>query len=107
LESVTKEGLDLVKGMTRRKELADLKVEFEPLTNLVKEVLGDKVAKVVASSRGLTGHAFSPPSATANREHGTWAFDKVHEDGARRCGRKSSHTKEVSDLDDEDETKAL
>jgi hypothetical protein len=71
-----KEGLDLVKGMTRRKELADLKVEFEPLefeplTNLVKEVLGDKVEKVVASSRGLTGHAFSPPSATANREHGT------------------------------------
>jgi hypothetical protein len=62
LESVTEEGLDLVKGLTRRKQLADLKAEFEPLTNLVKEVLvkevlGDKVEKVVASSRGLTSHA--------------------------------------------------
>merc|ERR1712125_225113 len=38
LKSTTKEGLDL-------------EAEFEPLTKLMKEVLGDKVEKVVVSSR--------------------------------------------------------
>merc|ERR1712078_262229 len=41
LKSTTKEGL----------ELEELKAEFEPLTKLMKEVLGDKVEKVIISSR--------------------------------------------------------
>merc|ERR1711981_793310 len=50
LKSTTKEGLDL-EDEDEKKKLEDLKAEFEPLTKLMKEVLGDKVEKVVVSSR--------------------------------------------------------
>merc|ERR1712159_942056 len=50
LVSTTKEGLDL-EDEDEKKKLEELKAEFEPLTKLMKEVLGDKVEKVVVSSR--------------------------------------------------------
>merc|ERR1712083_917148 len=50
LKSTTKEGLDL-EDEDEKKKLEELKAEFEPLTKLMKEVLGDKVEKVVISSR--------------------------------------------------------
>merc|ERR1712023_412332 len=50
LKSCTKEGLDLDDG-DEKKKLEELKAEFEPLTKLMKEVLGDKVEKVLISSR--------------------------------------------------------
>merc|ERR1712073_218556 len=50
LKSTTKEGLDL-EDEDEKKKLEELKAEFEPLTKLMKEVLGDKVEKVVISGR--------------------------------------------------------
>merc|ERR1711985_185357 len=50
LKSTTKEGLDIA-DEDEKKKLEELKAEFEPLTKLMKEVLGDKVEKVLVSSR--------------------------------------------------------
>merc|ERR1719275_260975 len=50
LKSTTKEGLEL-DDEDEKKKLEELKAEFEPLTKLMKEVLGEKVEKVIVSSR--------------------------------------------------------
>merc|ERR1712002_1153416 len=50
LKSTTKEGLEL-DDEDEKKKLEELKAEFEPLTKLMKEVLGDKTEKVVVSGR--------------------------------------------------------
>ena len=50
LNSTTKEGLD-IDDEDEKKKIEELKAEFEPLTKLMKEVLGDKVEKVLVSSR--------------------------------------------------------
>merc|ERR1712037_489942 len=50
LKSTTKEGLD-IDDEDEKKKLEELKAEFEPLTKLMKEVLGDKGEKVLISSR--------------------------------------------------------
>merc|ERR1712087_640383 len=50
LKSTTKEGLD-IEDEDEKKKMEELKAEFEPLTKLMKEVLGDKTEKVVVSSR--------------------------------------------------------
>merc|ERR1719189_1299078 len=50
LKSTTKEGLD-IEDEDEKKKLEELKAEFEPLTKLMKEVLGDKTEKVVVSGR--------------------------------------------------------
>merc|ERR1712022_40155 len=50
LKSTTKEGLD-IDDDDEKKKLEELKAEFEPLTKLMKEVLGDKTEKVMVSSR--------------------------------------------------------
>merc|ERR1712185_713199 len=50
LKSVTKEGLDL-DTEEEKKKTEELKAEYEPLCKLIKEVLGDKVEKVVVSTR--------------------------------------------------------
>merc|ERR1712167_551728 len=50
LKSTTKEGLD-IEDEDDKKKLEELKAEFEPLSKLMKEVLGDKVEKVVVSFR--------------------------------------------------------
>merc|ERR1712088_1056633 len=44
------EGLE-IDDEDEKKKLEELKAEFEPLTKLMKEVLGDKVEKVLISSR--------------------------------------------------------
>merc|ERR1712038_1700132 len=50
LKSTTKEGLD-IDDEDEKKKIEELKAEFEPLTKLMKEVLGDKVEKVQVSNR--------------------------------------------------------
>merc|ERR1712080_555648 len=50
LKSVTKEGLDL-DTEDEKKKTEEQKAEFEPLCKLMKEVLGDKVEKVVVGPR--------------------------------------------------------
>merc|ERR1711865_1155495 len=50
LKSTTKGGLD-IDDDDEKKKLEELKAEFEPLTKLMKEVLGDKTEKVIVSTR--------------------------------------------------------
>merc|ERR1711991_1143096 len=50
LKSVTKEGLDL-EDEEEKKTLEEQKAKFEGLCKLIKEVLADKVEKVVVSNR--------------------------------------------------------
>merc|ERR1712109_122064 len=50
LKSTTKEGLD-IDDEDEKKKIEEMKAEFEPLTKLMKEVLGDKVEKVQVSNR--------------------------------------------------------
>lgn len=51
LRSCTKEGLDLDDTEEEKKRQEEIKAKFEPLCKLMKDVLGDKVEKVVVSSR--------------------------------------------------------
>ncbi|KAF4693587.1 heat shock protein 90 [Perkinsus olseni] len=52
LKSITKEGdLDLNESDEEKKAFEEEKADFEPLCKLIKEVLGDKVEKVVVSQR--------------------------------------------------------
>merc|ERR1712160_56066 len=64
LKSVTKEGLD-IEDEDEKKKLEELKAEFEPLTKLMKEVLGDKVEKVIVASRMADS-----PCVLTTSEHG-------------------------------------
>jgi len=50
LKSVTKEGLDL-EDEDEKKTLEEQKAEYETLCKLIKEVLADKVEKVIISNR--------------------------------------------------------
>nr|AAY67878.1 heat shock protein 90 [Pseudourostyla cristata] len=51
LKSCTKEGLDLDETEDEKKKKEEEKAKFEPLCKLMKDVLGDKVEKVVVSTR--------------------------------------------------------
>jgi molecular chaperone HtpG len=51
LKSCTKEGLDLEETEDEKKNREEEKARFEPLCKLMKDVLGDKVEKVVVSTR--------------------------------------------------------
>ena len=51
LISVTKENLDLEDDEDEKKKLEEVKKDYEDLCVLIKEVLGDKVEKVIVSNR--------------------------------------------------------
>jgi len=64
LKSVTKEGLDL-QGEDEKKELEETKAAYEGLCTLMKEVLGDKVEKVLVGTR-----IQDSPCVLVTSEHG-------------------------------------
>jgi len=51
LKNCTKEGLDLEESEEEKKRLEEQKASYEGLCKLIKEVLGDKVEKVVVTGR--------------------------------------------------------
>ena len=51
LKSVTKEGLEIDDTEDEKKKREEEKAKFEPLCKLMKEILGDKVEKVVLGTR--------------------------------------------------------
>jgi molecular chaperone HtpG len=65
LVSCTKEGLDLDDTEEEKKQKEEEKARFEPLCKLMKDVLGDKVEKVVVSHR-----IAESPCVLVTSEHG-------------------------------------
>eukprot|EP01088_Endostelium_zonatum_P020970 TRINITY_DN79_c0_g1_i1.p1 TRINITY_DN79_c0_g1~~TRINITY_DN79_c0_g1_i1.p1 ORF type:complete len:722 (-),score=228.81 TRINITY_DN79_c0_g1_i1:67-2232(-) len=65
LVNVSKEGLDLEQTEEEKKAAEDERKSIENLTKVVKEVLGDKVEKVVATSRLVNS-----PCILVTGEHG-------------------------------------
>ena len=65
LVSCTKEGLELDNTDDEKKKQEELKAKFEPLCKLIKDVLGDKIEKVVVSTR-----IDESPCVLVTSEHG-------------------------------------
>merc|ERR1712014_571580 len=65
LVSCTKEGLDLDDTEEEKKQKEEEKARFEPLCKLMKDVLGEKVEKVVVSHR-----ISESPCVLVTSEHG-------------------------------------
>merc|ERR1712196_350991 len=79
LKSVTKEGLDL--------DTEEVKAEFEPLCKLIKEVLGDKVEKVLVGTR-----IAESPVVLVTSEHGWSAnMERIMKAQALRDSSMSSY----------------
>jgi len=86
LKSVTKEGLDL-DTEDEKKKTEELKAEFEPLCKLIKEVLGDKVEKVVIGTR-----IEDSPVVLVTSEHGWSAnMERIMKAQALRDSSMSSY----------------
>merc|ERR1711904_699616 len=86
LKSVTKEGLDLdTEG--EKKKTEELKAEYEPLCKLIKEVLGDKVEKVLVGTR-----IADSPVVLVTSEHGWSAnMERIMKAQALRDSSMSSY----------------
>merc|ERR1739838_1059678 len=65
LVSCTKECLELDNSDDEKKKQEELKAKFEPLCKLIKDVLGDKIEKVVVSTR-----IDESPCVLVTSEHG-------------------------------------
>ena len=86
LKSVTKEGLDL-DTEEEKKKTEELKAEYEPLCKLIKEVLGDKVEKVLIGTR-----IADSPVVLVTSEHGWSAnMERIMKAQALRDSSMSSY----------------
>jgi len=86
LKAVTKEGLDL-DTEDEKKKTEELKADFENLCKLVKEVLGDKVEKVMVSTRIVDS-----PCVLVTSEHGWSAnMERIMKAQALRDSSMSSY----------------
>jgi len=86
LKSVTKEGLDL-DTEEEKKKTEELKAEYEPLCKLIKEVLGDKVEKVLVGTR-----IAESPCILVTSEHGWSAnMERIMKAQALRDSSMSSY----------------
>merc|ERR1719465_311029 len=86
LKSVTKEGLDL-HTEEEKKKTEELKAEYEPLCKLIKEVLGDKVEKVLVGTR-----IAKSPVVLVTSEHGWSAnMERIMKAQALRDSSMSSY----------------
>merc|ERR1719159_981710 len=65
LVSVTKEGLKFEETEEEKKAWEEIKADFEPLCKLMKEILGDKVEKVVMSERVMRAQALRDSSMSS------------------------------------------
>merc|ERR1719329_673025 len=87
LKSVTKEGLDLDETEDEKKKKEEEKAKFEPLCKLMKEILGDKVEKVVLSTR-----IDESPCVLVTSEHGWSAnMERIMKAQALRDSSTSSY----------------
>jgi len=87
LKNCTKEGLDLEHDEEEKKKLEEQKASFEPLCKLVKEILGDKVEKVIVGTR-----IADSPCVLVTGEHGWSAnMERIMKAQALRDATMSSY----------------
>merc|ERR1711871_753959 len=87
LVSVTKEGLNFEESEEEKKAWEELCADFEPLSKLMKEILGDKVEKVVMSERMTES-----PCALVTGEYGWTAnMERIMRAQALRDNSMSSY----------------
>lgn len=87
LKNCTKEGLDLEETEDEKKKMEEQKTAFEPLCTLIKEVLGDKVEKVIVGKR-----IEDSPCVLVTGEHGWSAnMERIMKAQALRDSTMSSY----------------
>jgi len=87
LVAVTKEGLKLDDSEEEKKHYEEVKAQFEPLTKQIKDVLGDKIEKVVVSQRLVTS-----PCCLVTGEYGWSAnMERIMKAQALRDSSMSSY----------------
>lgn len=84
---ITKEGLKLDESEDEKKKFEELKAQLEGLTKVIKEILGDKIEKVIVSQRIVNS-----PCVLVTGEYGWSAYmEKIMKAQALRDSSMSSY----------------